>query len=442
MFATIKSGVATLFAAATPSPSRNATAPAQSSAVPLTPESARAEISASVPPRSAGVPPKPAAAVDFISQAEVTRRVEIAFQRAIEIPDAAFLGGVALFMQAKRVLTPTAATVTFENEQELGRARGWIMDVYGDLVHSTRLRIVAPRGMAAQELAGATKRFLDASGMGHELLDAPVAAAGSSACGALIVSGRGVATVLKALDDRVRLLASQYAIAQGLESHRPTPAVVRAYLAWLLCTLPAPTREAGSTRRTEADAHAATGAASSSPPTVSALSPRLSAALAERMAQLASSIEVGGFTRRSAETYQEGLRAAARRGDPLEVAAAACALWLHGHDVHPNAGRALSKITVAVAHEPKSPPRGGAAVTAVTRAAGPGEPEWITTEELATLCRYNVRTIREQFKKKVLVKDFHYRTRPGGRKTLYHRRRCLEALGLMDAEQPSPEQQS
>lgn len=82
MFATIKSGVATLFAAATPSPSRNETALAKGAAVPLTPESAKAEIAASVPPRSAGVPPKPAAAVDFISQAEVTRRVEIALERA------------------------------------------------------------------------------------------------------------------------------------------------------------------------------------------------------------------------------------------------------------------------------------------------------------------------------------------------------------------------
>ena len=47
------------------------------------------------------------------------------------------------------------------------------------------------------------------------------------------------------------------------------------------------------------------------------------------------------------------------------------------------------------------------------------EPTYLTTEELSTRIKYDVRTIRERLKDSVLIEGIHYFRPFGGRKILY-----------------------
>jgi hypothetical protein len=61
--------------------------------------------------------------------------------------------------------------------------------------------------------------------------------------------------------------------------------------------------------------------------------------------------------------------------------------------------------------------------------------EYLTTEELATRIRYDVRTVRERLKDSVLIEGVHYIRPFGGRKILYMWEPIERDMGIQSGHQ-------
>ena len=65
------------------------------------------------------------------------------------------------------------------------------------------------------------------------------------------------------------------------------------------------------------------------------------------------------------------------------------------------------------------------------------EPTYLTTEELSTRIKYDVRTIRERLKDSVLIEGIHYFRPFGGRKILYIWERVQRDMMSSSRHQPT-----
>jgi integrase len=131
---------------------------------------------------------------------------------------------------------------------------------------------------------------------------------------------------------------------------------------------------------------------------------------------------------------------ALKSADPLEIAACACILWQYGLSAG-SSSRLLKAMTQVDYENPltvrppspetqpatkPAPPSKADRVQGVAASVGD---ELLTTDELAKIIKYDVRTIRERLTPQVMEEGVHY-IRPFGRKILYKKNAVRKLMGL------------
>jgi hypothetical protein len=261
--------------------------------------------------------------------------------------------------------------------------------------------------------------------------------------GILSFAGTGIAAVLRRFKDFIRLKADAALAGSVTASGKVAAVPVRQratlYLAGVLSNASVintdkPTNPSGETSPIVSP--------QSPMPDVFALPTDVSDALASRMTLIRRRIgnDKGMWAQAHTKAYLAEFRKALKAQDPMEIAAIACEFWVRGQPLNSGAMN-LQGVESADSHlQGKKESDQLAAATRQTgkHIAKAQDEELLTTDELALRIRYDVRTLREVLKDKVLFADIHYLKPFGRRKILWRWEAIKTTLGINELKTETP----
>lgn len=355
---------------------------------------------------ASAAPARPAANVEQLTAAELTRRVDSVLSRAIEQGDYATVSALALYSETSKIVTPPeGARLTFQDADTLGRVVVWLRRSYADILSDPVLRLHTAASTPALAQASFTRECADAADLSAAAcVEVPryhnTMTAGEQRM-EVHFKGAGAAALMESINKFIKVRALDHRSKTGsTDAERP------AIRAWFTDTLQRMPQAAAETQ--------AIRAAAQHDKPQGLLPDELSKALFHRMVHLREMHDRAGGPELAAEAMRRESRHANRTRDCLTLAA--LALLAQEIQSIPLGGVAASGA--APAPEPQ-PRRQQSQSPAQPQAAQPAQPKYMTTEQVAELIHYDARTIRERLRKTVFREGVHY-VKPG-RKTLYIR---------------------
>ncbi len=391
------------------------------------------------------------AEVPALTVYELDRRVNFAFTKAIEQKNEHYLLGVAAFVQSSSSLSETTANITVRTPEAAKEIYTWCVANYEDLIEGIQLQLICSTSSNSKEISQAQATYAVALSLAVEQQLRPKFApverksqfdeSDSAIVAVIRFSGRGISSLLKRTKDFVRLQAEmEYAGNCSQPGDKPIPARMREvlYLADVLSQIGNPAIEKAHEVQPETPAPTAPAAPTTNVTiNVFELPVELRNALESRMALIRRrmGLEGGGWTPNINRGFVAEFKRALKENDPLEIASIACEFWLVGRSLKPGSA-ALSRYETKTGLEINNQPAEVVSAPSptpsidVARPNKPPQEELITTDELALRIHYDVRTLRERLKDRVLLHEVHYIRPFGGRKILWRWDAIQKTLGI------------